>query len=57
MSDANVLSADNDATLAVQAAFDFIDVGTRKWDNEIEVLHNLGDGSEPMGVFGDRIRP
>ena len=28
----------------VQAAFDFTDVGTRKWDNEIEVLHNLGDG-------------
>ena len=32
------------ALSGVQAAFDFIDVGTRKWDNEIEVLHNLGDG-------------
>ena len=41
------------ALSGVQAAFDFIDVGTRKWDNEIEVLHNLGDGcmlksSKPM---------
>jgi hypothetical protein len=27
-----------------EAAVDFIDLGTRKWDYEIEVLHNLGDG-------------
>ena len=43
-----------DAALSgAQAAFNFIDVGIRKWDNEIEVLHNLGDGcmlksSKPM---------
>jgi len=41
------------ALSGAQAAIDFIDVGTRKWDNEIEVLHNLGDGcmlksSKPM---------
>ena len=28
------------ALSGVQAAFDFIDVRTRKWDNEIEVSHN-----------------
>ena len=41
------------ALSGAQAAFDFTDVGTRKWDNEIEVLHNLGDrcllkSSKPM---------
>ena len=29
------------ALSGVQAAFDFVDVGTRKWDNEIEVLHKF----------------
>jgi len=29
----------------VQTAFDLIDVGNGTWDNEIEVFHNLGDGS------------
>jgi len=41
------------ALSGLQAAFDFIDARTRKWDNEIEVLHNHGDGcmlksSKPM---------
>lgn len=33
------------ALIGVQTAFDFTDAGTHEWDNEIEVLHNLGDGS------------
>ena len=37
------------ALIGVQTAFDFIDVGTRKWNNESEVLLCMLKSSKSMG--------